>query len=148
MLVLVLHFIILQVARIHPNGSYIATGSSDHTCRLWDINNGACVRVFTGSKVSKIRNRPLPFRCSCRNSTLSLHSNVHNILFPMVGRSGGLVCAVICKSLFKVYILPLICRHQYHHWDLLQWADSLPVVVSMSSATLASFSIIFLSSLH
>ena len=40
-----------QVAQFHPNGNYIATGSTDRTCRLWDINTGNCVRLYTGSKV-------------------------------------------------------------------------------------------------
>ena len=47
------HFIHVhvQVVRFHPNGKYIATGSCDHTCRLWDIQSGRCVRLMTGSKV-------------------------------------------------------------------------------------------------
>lgn len=40
--------------RFHPNGRYIATGSSDQTCRLWDIQNGQCVRLMPGSKVGKM----------------------------------------------------------------------------------------------
>ena len=40
-----------QVAQFHPNGKYIATGSSDHTCRLWDIHSGHCVRLLAGQKV-------------------------------------------------------------------------------------------------
>jgi transcription initiation factor TFIID subunit 5 len=34
--------------RFHPNCNYIATGSSDKTCRFWDVQSGECVRVFTG----------------------------------------------------------------------------------------------------
>lgn len=26
----------------------MVTGSSDRTCRLWDVHSGQCVRVFTG----------------------------------------------------------------------------------------------------
>ena len=37
-----------QTIKFHPNSKYVATGSSDRTCRLWDIHNGNCVRVFTG----------------------------------------------------------------------------------------------------
>ena len=44
-----------QVVQFHPNGKYIATGSSDHTCRLWDIHSGQCVRLFTGKKVRRGR---------------------------------------------------------------------------------------------
>ena len=40
-----------QVAQFHPNGKYVVTGSSDHTCRLWDIHNGQCVRLLAGKKV-------------------------------------------------------------------------------------------------
>ena len=32
----------------HPNSLYLATGSSDWTARLWDVQRGACVRVFIG----------------------------------------------------------------------------------------------------
>lgn len=44
----------VDVARCHPNGNYVVTGSTDKTCRLWDINSGGCVRLFTGSKVSTV----------------------------------------------------------------------------------------------
>ena len=40
-----------QVVQFHPNGKYIATGSSDRTCRLWDVQSGQCVRLLPGSKV-------------------------------------------------------------------------------------------------
>ena len=38
----------------HPNGNYIASGSSDKTCRLWDLQSGQFVRVFVGHKVNGI----------------------------------------------------------------------------------------------
>lgn len=38
----------LQCLNFHPNSLYLATGSSDRTCRLWDIQRGACVRLFVG----------------------------------------------------------------------------------------------------
>ena len=41
----------VQVVRFHGNCNYIATGSSDHTCRLWDVQSGQCVRLFSNSKV-------------------------------------------------------------------------------------------------
>jgi transcription initiation factor TFIID subunit 5 len=34
--------------RFHPNSKYVVTGSSDRTARLWDVQRGTCVRVFTG----------------------------------------------------------------------------------------------------
>lgn len=38
--------------RFHPNSLYLATGSSDRTCRLWDVQKGTCVRVFVGHRGS------------------------------------------------------------------------------------------------
>lgn len=32
----------------HPNSSYVVTGSSDKTCRLFDIQRGSAVRLYTG----------------------------------------------------------------------------------------------------
>ena len=49
---LLANFSSIQVAQFHPNGKYIATGSSDHTCRLWDIHSGQCVRLLAGKKVT------------------------------------------------------------------------------------------------
>jgi transcription initiation factor TFIID subunit 5 len=37
-----------QCLQFHPNSLYLATGSSDWTARLWDVQRGACVRVFIG----------------------------------------------------------------------------------------------------
>ena len=37
-----------QCVRFHPNSLYLATGSSDWTARLWDVQRGSCVRVFIG----------------------------------------------------------------------------------------------------
>ena len=37
-----------QCVRFHPNSLYLATGSSDTTCRLWDVQRGSCMRVFIG----------------------------------------------------------------------------------------------------
>ena len=44
-------FFFLQCVSFHPNGNYIASGSSDKTCRLWDIQSGQFVRVFVGHQV-------------------------------------------------------------------------------------------------
>ena len=40
-----------QAVQFHPNCNYLATGSSDRTCRLWDVQSGQCVRLFSGTKV-------------------------------------------------------------------------------------------------
>lgn len=32
----------------HPNSAYVLTGSSDKTVRMWDIQTGNSVRLFTG----------------------------------------------------------------------------------------------------
>lgn len=34
--------------QFHPNSLYLATGSSDWTARLWDVQRGSCIRVFIG----------------------------------------------------------------------------------------------------
>ncbi|KAH6806730.1 TBP-associated factor 5 [Perilla frutescens var. frutescens] len=34
----------------HANCNYIATGSSDKTVRLWDVQSGECVRIFIGHR--------------------------------------------------------------------------------------------------
>jgi transcription initiation factor TFIID subunit 5 len=39
---------ISQCVKWHPNSLYLATGSSDWTARLWDVQRGSCVRVFIG----------------------------------------------------------------------------------------------------
>lgn len=35
-----------QAIAFHPNGNYIATGSTDLTVRLWDVTSGKLLRVF------------------------------------------------------------------------------------------------------
>lgn len=37
-----------QCVKFHPNSVYLATGSSDWTCRLWDVQKGTPVRVYIG----------------------------------------------------------------------------------------------------
>ena len=43
-------FVPPQVVQFHPNGSYLATGSSDHTVRLWSVNDGQCMRLLQGHR--------------------------------------------------------------------------------------------------
>ncbi|KAK9098256.1 hypothetical protein Syun_025301 [Stephania yunnanensis] len=40
----------IQCVRWHANCNYIATGSSDKTVRLWDVQSGECVRIFIGHR--------------------------------------------------------------------------------------------------
>jgi transcription initiation factor TFIID subunit 5 len=41
---------IFQCVQWHANCNYIATGSSDKTVRLWDVQSGECVRIFIGHR--------------------------------------------------------------------------------------------------
>ena len=41
----------MQCCKFHPNGNYLATGSTDRSVRLWDITTGQCCRLYTGHKV-------------------------------------------------------------------------------------------------
>lgn len=41
---------IMQCVQWHANCNYIATGSSDKTVRLWDVQSGECVRIFIGHR--------------------------------------------------------------------------------------------------
>jgi len=36
--------------KFHPNCNYIATGSSDKSIRLWEVNTGECARILTGKR--------------------------------------------------------------------------------------------------
>ncbi|RWW58847.1 hypothetical protein BHE74_00034253 [Ensete ventricosum] len=40
----------LQCVQWHANCNYVATGSSDKTVRLWDVQSGECVRIFIGHR--------------------------------------------------------------------------------------------------
>ena len=40
----------VDVVSWHPNGHYLATGSSDHTVRLWDLQTGQAQRVLVGHR--------------------------------------------------------------------------------------------------
>jgi len=42
------HLSDVHCVKFHPNSNYIATGSSDRSCRLWDVQSGECVRVLEG----------------------------------------------------------------------------------------------------
>jgi transcription initiation factor TFIID subunit 5 len=36
----------IDTIKFHPNCNYLATGSSDASCRLWDVQTGECVRIL------------------------------------------------------------------------------------------------------
>ena len=40
----------LQCVRFHANGSYLATGSSDSTVRLWSVQDAEPVRLMPGHR--------------------------------------------------------------------------------------------------
>jgi transcription initiation factor TFIID subunit 5 len=42
------HLSDVDVVKFHPNGSLFATGSSDKSCRIWDLASGNCVRLLQG----------------------------------------------------------------------------------------------------
>ena len=42
----------MQCVQFHPNSLYLATGSSDWTARLWDVQRGTCLRVFIGHQAA------------------------------------------------------------------------------------------------
>ena len=42
--------LLYQCVQWHANCNYIATGSSDKTVRLWDVQSGECVRIFIGHR--------------------------------------------------------------------------------------------------
>lgn len=44
------HISDVDVVSWHPNGHYLATGSSDHTVRLWDLQTGQAQRVLVGHR--------------------------------------------------------------------------------------------------
>lgn len=43
----------VNVVKFHPNGNYLATGSSDRSVRIFDLATGNPVRFFTGHKVKR-----------------------------------------------------------------------------------------------
>lgn len=43
---LIILFTFSQCIAFHPNGNYLATGSADHSVRLWCATSGKLMRVF------------------------------------------------------------------------------------------------------
>ena len=46
------HVADVDVVEWHPNGHYLATGSSDHTVRLWDLRTGDVQRILIGHRAA------------------------------------------------------------------------------------------------
>lgn len=42
------NYCLLQCVNFHPNGMYLATGSSDKTIRVWSASEGKTVRLLVG----------------------------------------------------------------------------------------------------
>jgi transcription initiation factor TFIID subunit 5 len=43
-------FCVALPCSFHPNCSYLLSGSSDRTVRMWSVAEGRCVRILTGHK--------------------------------------------------------------------------------------------------
>lgn len=56
------HYADVDVLGWHPNAHYLATGSSDHTIRLWDVRQGQVQRMLVGHRAAvSHRSRHLSF---------------------------------------------------------------------------------------
>ncbi|KAK3872112.1 hypothetical protein Pcinc_022794 [Petrolisthes cinctipes] len=40
------HRSIIRTISVHPKGKYLASGSDDHTVRIWEVGTGRCLRSF------------------------------------------------------------------------------------------------------
>ncbi|KAL7634217.1 UNVERIFIED_CONTAM: hypothetical protein RMT77_015547 [Armadillidium vulgare] len=45
------HRSIVRTISVHPNGKYLASGSDDHTVRIWEVSTGRCLRTFEVEEV-------------------------------------------------------------------------------------------------
>ena len=46
---------------VGPNGEYVASGSADHTVRLWEVDTGRCMKTWDcGAEVASVRWNPNP----------------------------------------------------------------------------------------
>ncbi|MCL4125888.1 UNVERIFIED_CONTAM: hypothetical protein GTU68_021387 [Idotea baltica] len=45
------HRSIVRTLAMHPGGKYLASGSDDHTVRVWEVSTGRCLRIFETEEV-------------------------------------------------------------------------------------------------
>lgn len=72
----------LQCVKFHQNCTYLATASTDRTCRLWDLQSGNCVRLFTGHKVLVLQ-RIQPTRSRSHEGTSPSRRQVPSCKLPI-----------------------------------------------------------------
>ncbi len=94
----------LQVIRFHPNGAYIATGSTDRTVRMWSAQDGRTVRLFQGH----------------RAGVMALAFSHDGRLLASAGTSGNyvrrrlrLICNVL-RSALRFAVLRFTCCHKWN----------------------------------
>ena len=76
-----------QCVKFHHNCTYLATASADRTCRLWDLQSGNCVRLFTAHKVryycTPSNERLRPASAHPLNKCSSLHQTIKQALLSI-----------------------------------------------------------------
>lgn len=87
-----------------PDGFHLATGSEDHSCRIWDLRKRGCVYTLPAHKslISQVRlDRPLRDATCCEPCALHrlLHASLCSCL--IVDLCGALfvpVCIFTCRG--------------------------------------------------